>query len=164
MNRGKEFESLFLKQWKKCFPNSFIFRLKDDVSNYKYTAANPADFICFTQGRLYLIETKTVQGNTFPFSNLSQYDKLSSYSHIDGLVAGVVIWFYDHNRILFVPIQTCKQMKDIDGLKSINIKTAPDKYYLKEIPSIKRRVFLDSDYRILTEVLEHGEIEEVYKK
>ena len=93
VNRGKQFEKKFADDWQASFPNSFIFRLKDDVSGYKYTAANPCDFICFVKNRLYLLETKTIQGNTFPFSNLSQYDKLLSYSIVDGLVAGVILWY-----------------------------------------------------------------------
>ena len=41
LNRGKQFEKLFMDQWHTAFPNSFIYRLKDDVSGYKFMAANP---------------------------------------------------------------------------------------------------------------------------
>lgn len=162
MNRGKQFESLFAKQWKQSFPNSFIYRLKDDTSGYALTAANPADFICYVKGRVYLIETKTIKGNTFPLSNLSQYDKLLSYSGIDGLVAGVIIWYYERDKVFFVPIETFKKMKE-DGLKSVNVRTALDNYYVLDIPSTKKRVFLDSDYSILTSILSKEDIDKYYE-
>lgn len=162
LNRGKQFEKLFMEQWHTAFPNSFIYRLKDDISQYKMTAANPCDFICFVKNHLYLLETKTIQGNTFPFSNLSQYDKLLSYSSIDGLVAGVIIWYTERDKVFFVPIQTIKKMKE-DGLKSVNVKTALDSYYVLDIPSVKKRVFMDSDYTILTSVLDNKDIERYYE-
>lgn len=162
LNRGKQFEKLFMEQWKQSFPNSFIYRLKDDTSGYALTAANPCDFICFYKERLYLIETKTIQGNTFPFSNLSQYDKLLSYSSIDGLVAGVIVWYTERDKVFFVPIQTIKKMKE-DGLKSVNVKTALDSYYVLDIPSVKKRVFMNSDYTILTSVLDNKDIERYYE-
>ena len=162
LNRGKQFEKLFMEQWHIAFPNSFIYRLKDDVSGYKFMAANPADFICYVKGRIYLIETKTIQGNTFPFSNLSQYDKLLSYSSIDGLVAGVIIWYTEQDKVFFVPIQTIKKMKE-DGLKSVNAKTALDSYYVLNIPSVKKRVFMSSDYTILADVLDNKAIERYYE-
>ena len=150
-NRGKEFERKFAEDWVKSFPSSFIFRLKDDVSKYKMTAANPCDFICFVKKHLYLLEIKTIKGNTFPFSNLSQYDKLLSYSDIDGLVAGVIIWFNERDKVFFVPIQTAQKMRG-DGLKSVNVKNALDNYYIIDIPSKKKRVFMDSDYSVLTNI------------
>ena len=42
-----------------------------------------------------------------------------------------------------------------DGLKSINIKTTDKKLYnIIEIPSVKKRVFMDSDYRCLADLKE----------
>ena len=160
-NRGKEFERKFLEDWTRCFENSFILRLYDPGFGM-HGISNPCDFICFTHNRLYLIETKTIQGNTFPFSNLSQYDKLLSYSSIDGLVAGVIIWYTERDKVFFVPIQTIKKMKE-DGLKSVNVKTALDSYYVLDIPSVKKRVFMNSDYTILTSVLDNKDIERYYE-
>ena len=162
-NLGKQFENKFREDWIKSFPKSFIFRLKDDVSRYAMTAANPCDFICYVKNRLYLIETKTIQGNTFPFSNLSQYDKLLSYSDVDGLVAGVIIWFSERDKVFFVPIQSAKKMRD-DGLKSVNVKNALENYYIIDIPSKKKRVFLDSDYTVLSDILSGPEIEKYYEE
>ena len=39
-----------------------------------------------------------------------------------------------------------------DGLKSVNVKNALDNYYIIDIPSKKKRVFMDSDYSVLTNI------------
>ena len=44
-----------------------------------------------------------------------------------------------------------------DGLKSINIKTY-ETYEHIDIPSIKRRVFMDSDYTIMFEKFKEEDI------
>ena len=60
---------------------------------------------------------------------------------------GVVIWFIDHDRVIFVPLDTVTKMKQ-DGCKSVNINKL-DGYDYKEIPSSKKRVLMESDYSIL---------------
>lgn len=61
------------------------------MSGYKMTAKNLCDFICYFNKNLFLIEAKSIRGNTFPLSNLSQYDKLKAKVGIPGVRAGVVI-------------------------------------------------------------------------
>ena len=67
--------------------------------------------------------------------------------NIPGLFAGTVIWFYDHDRVIFVPIQTWKQIED-EEKKSFNIKMVGT-YDCVELPSKKKRVFMDTDYTAL---------------
>lgn len=146
---GKEFEQRFRDDWLNTFPESFIFRLKDDVSQYKTTAANPCDFICFNSPLLYLIEVKTVQHNTFPFSNLTQYESLLTYTPIKNCIVGVVIWYVIWDKVIFVPVTTIKKLKEA-GKKSINITKDLDKFpEIIEIPSEKKRVFMKSNYSVL---------------
>lgn len=148
-NRGKEFESRFAKDWKKAFPSTFILRLRDNTSGYKFNSKNPCDFICFPNDNLYLLEVKSHYKNRFPFSNLTQYDDLISYRNCKNIKIGVVIWFIDHDRIIFVDIDTIEKMK-MDGLKSVNIRLIDKQgYKYTEIPSTKKRVYLESDYTIL---------------
>lgn len=148
-NRGKEFESRFAKDWLRTFPRSMAFRLKDDLSMRKGSAKNPCDFICFTHKTLFMLEVKSHYDNTFPFSNLTQYEKLVTYRDCEDTVVGVIIWFIDHDRIIFVDIDTVTQMKK-DGQKSINIRLIDKQgYKYTEIPSVKSRVFLKSDYSVL---------------
>ena len=68
---------------------------------------------------------------------------------IKGVRAGVILWFYDHDTVCYCPISTVTKMKQ-DGKKSINIKDVNDGVYnIVKIPSVKKRVFMDSDYSVL---------------
>ena len=66
---------------------------------------------------------------------------------IKGVRAGVILWLYEKDLVLYVPISTISQMMT-DGKKSVGIRDL-DKYNIIKIPSIKKRVFMDSDYSIL---------------
>lgn len=98
-------------------------------------------FICYG-------EIKSHKGNTFPLSNLTQYEKLLAKKGIKGVRAGVILWFIDHDKVLWVPIETFEKLRKEDK-KSVNVKMDYEEYNIIEIPSQKRRVFLDSDYSIL---------------
>lgn len=151
-NYGKKFELKFKEDWKKSFSESFLHRLPDQVSGYITTSQNPCDFIGYIYPILFLIECKSVKGNTFPFSNLKQYERLLPYINFKGIAAGVVVWFQEHNKVVWVDISEIKKMKE-DNKKSINIlKSKEEGYSIIEIPSTKKRVFLDSDYSILYNV------------
>lgn len=147
-NRGKQYEAQVKKNWYKAFPKSFIYRVPDQVTGYK-GATNVSDFIGFAGGNLFLVECKSHQGNTFPFANLTQYNMLLSYLGIPGVRIGVFLWMIDHGVEIYLPIETVKKMK-ADGLKSFNVKyIGDDKYRFFVFSSIKKRVFLDSDYSLL---------------
>lgn len=148
LNKGKQFEEQFKKDFVATFPNSFILRLPDQMTGYKSYSQNPCDFICFVQGKLFLIECKSHKGASLPFEALSQYDKLYSYSKADGVEAGVIIWLYEKDKVLYVPITTIKQMKE-EGKKSVGIKALSEGYNITEVPSYKKRVFMSSDYAFL---------------
>ena len=148
-NRGKQFEEKFYTQWKKCFPNKFIYRLKDDMSGY-YGSSNPCDFLCLPKDKLYMIETKTHYDNRFPWSDFSQYEDLLEYRDCENVNIGLVVWFIDFDRILYFPLDSITQMMN-DGLKSINLNKIDElnRYYYIEVPSIKKRVFMESDYHCI---------------
>lgn len=149
ISKGKQFESKFLEDWKLSFPNSFIFRLHDQVSGYKITSQNPCDFICFTNNKLFLIECKSHQGSSIPFTAMPQYERLLAYKDMKDIFAGFMIWFMDNDIVLWVDIQTAEKIYN-DGNKSIRLKMFQDKMYnIKEVPSNKKRVFMDSDYTFL---------------
>ena len=148
-NYGKKFEKVFEQDWLRAFPGSFIMRLPDQQSGYYGTSANPCDYICFVNGTLHLIELKSHNGNTFPLDNLRQFEKLQQYSGIDGVKIGVIIWYRDHDKVVYCPFNSILKMK-MDDRKSVNIKYLDTKEYeLIEIPSEKKRVFLASDYKCL---------------
>lgn len=152
-NRGKAFEQVFRENWKKSFPGTFLYRFPDQLSGY-LGSHNPSDFIAFNNSTLYLIECKSHEGNTIPFTAISQHEILKSYVGLEGIRSGVVLWMIDHDRVIYVPADSITKMK-ADGKKSINIKTIDaDGYRYIEIPSVKKRVFMESDYTVMKDLQE----------
>ena len=153
INRGKAFEAKFKEDWKRTV-SKCIDRLYDQMSGF-VSVSNISDFIAFKKPNIFYLECKSTEGNTFPLSRLTQYDKLTEKVGIDGVRAGVVIWFIDHDSVLYVPISTFTKLIK-DDKKSFNIKmVGQEEYPSVVIPSVKKRVFMESDYSCLTE-LEEG--------
>ena len=63
-------------------------------------------------------------------------------------MAGVILWFIDHDKVVYVPIDTVIKMSD-DGKKSINIKDLDSEYYIIDLPSTKKRTFMETNYTLL---------------
>lgn len=146
-NDGKKFEQKLQQDWLKI-PNADITRLYDTTNGYK-SISNVSDFIGYIYPYLFYIECKSTQGNTFPFSRLTQLDKLSRKIGIRGVNPGAVIWFKDHNKVCWVPADEFIRLKEAK-YKSINVKMLGDpKYRICVIPGKLRRTFIDSDYSIL---------------
>ena len=154
-NRGKKFEKQFERDWGKSFPGSFLLRLKDDTSGYFHSSRNPSDFIAYVDGQLFLLECKCHLGNTFNFANLPQYDDLLSYRGMKGVNLGVVLWFEEHDKVLYFPLATITQMI-LDGQKSINVRKLEGYDYI-DLPSEKKRVFLSTDYRSIIDYVKKGD-------
>lgn len=152
---GKAFEDRFRKDWKKCFPDTFILRIPDQLSGLK-NSNNICDFICYNNSILWLVECKAHKGASIPFENISQYEKMSQCVGMEGVRAGIVLYLYDKDKVFYVPISTITQMKK-DGKKSVGLKAIEDGYRIVEIPSTKLRVFLESDYTYLVSELKEGE-------
>lgn len=147
-SRGKQFEEKFKTDWVKSFPNGLLYRLPDQLSGYKSTSRNLCDFIGFNLNTLYLIECKSHRGASIPMENITQYDKLKNKIGIPGVRAGVVLWLIDKDKVMYVPMSTIQKLKEEDGEKSVGIRHLKD-YNIYEIPSVKKRVFMDSDYSLL---------------
>lgn len=149
VNKGKAWEAKFKTDFMKSFPDGSIDRLYDPVGGY-YGINNICDFIGYEWPNIYYLELKSHKGNTFPFTCLPQYDKLTSKVGIKGVRAGVVLWFIDHDQVIYAPISTITKMKN-DGKKSINVKELDD-YHLIKLPGQKKRVFVECDYRVLKDL------------
>lgn len=146
VNKGKKFEEKFEENWKTCFPKQFIFRLRDQVSGYKIVSQNPCDYICFTNNKLFLVECKSHEGASINFSVIPQYERLLAYKNMQNVFPVIIIWFVEKDIVLWVPIETAEQIIR-DGNKSIQLKMLKTgKYDIKVVPSIKKRVFMDSNY------------------
>lgn len=149
IDRGKQWEQKFREDWERTVPDSDIVRFNDQVSRYAGYSSNISDFMCFKSPELFYIECKTVHGNTLPMSRLTQYDKMIVRKNITGVRPGFIVWWIDHDIVAWVPIHSVEQMKK-DNKKSINVKMIKEKVYdIVVIPSVKKRVFMDSDYSVL---------------
>lgn len=144
---GKKFE----EKIKVDFENGggFIYRLRDQRNGYKITSRNISDFFGYRYPNFFILEAKSIRGNTFPIANFTQYDEMIQAPNMRGLYKGVLIWFIDVEKILYVPLKTFTQLK-ADGKKSVNVKTIQTEGYdVLEIPTKKKRVYLDADYSVL---------------
>lgn len=144
-NKGKQFEGRFKQNWLETVEDSICYRLYDTQGGFK-GISNVGDFLCYKYPNLYIIDCKTKQGNTLPFSDIRQYEKMLDYKGISGVYTGVICWFYDHDIVCWVPIETLEKINN-EGKKSFNIKMLNDSNYkCYNIPSKKLRTFMDTDY------------------
>lgn len=147
---GKKFELQFRKDWSKFVPDSFEYRLNDQMSGYM-GSSNVSDFICFKTPDLFLIECKAHAGNTFPFSAFRQYEGLLAWKGVSGVHPGVVLWMYDHDLVLWIPVETFEKLKK-EEKKSFNVKlVGNEEYESLVLPSKKLRTFMETDYSALVD-------------
>lgn len=148
---GKQFEERFKKDWGNSFPNSFIIRLPDQMSGYK-NSNNICDFLCFNNRTLWLMECKAHKGASIPLGNITQYELLELNSHYENIVAGVVLFLYEKDKVFFIPVSTITKLKQ-DGKKSVGLKSVEEGYEIYELPSKKLRVFMETDYTFLLNLI-----------
>lgn len=153
-NKGKAFEAKFKRDFASTVSDSSIDRIYDVVSGYK-SIKNICDFIGYKYPNIFYLELKSHRKASLPFENITQYDKLVEKVGIPGVRAGVILWLYEKDIVMYVPISTITKMKN-DGKKSVGLKAIEEGYNIKIIPSVKKRVFMDSDYSCLCD-LEDGE-------
>ena len=100
------------------FPEGTIDRVKDTESYDKAAIQNICDFIAYNFPYHYYIEAKTTKQNTYNLNSLRQYDDLIEKAGIKGTLTGVLIWFYERNKILWVNIEGIMYRKS-QGIKSV---------------------------------------------
>lgn len=157
---GKKFEDRFRKDYKECFPDTFIYRLPDQQSGYAGGGSqNPCDFICYPGSLILMAECKAHKGASIPFSAIPQYERMLEYKGLKSTHAGVVVWFYEKDIVIWVSIEEMEKMV-LDGEKSIGLRMLKPKkdsekaYNIITIPSVKLRAFMESDYNYLVKCLE----------
>ena len=149
-NLGKSFEEQFKKNFGEI-PNSSLDRLYDTMNGYK-SIKQISDFIGYIYPNIFYLECKSHKGASIPISNITQYDNLVKKIGIPGVRSGVILWLYEKDKVFYVPTSTIRELKHA-GEKSIGLRHI-DKYRIIEVPSVKKRVFMDSDYTILTTLQE----------
>lgn len=174
-NRGKQFEDVIETAFEKV-PDTSIVRLHDQTTGF-IGSTNHCDFIAYRKPYEYHIECKSVHGNTLSihsipkpdkhgvlhgfYGNLSdkQWEGLLEKSKIDGVFAGVICWFVDHDATVWLPIQMLNDLRDL-GYKSVNIKGDWQEHYGKDwnwhwLVGQKRRVFFDYDIKQLLDDIDY---------
>lgn len=156
VNRGKQFEDVIRESFEKV-PGVSIDRLHDQTTHYK-GSTNICDFIVYREPYEYYFECKSVHGNTLSiygndpkrkYGSISnaQWEGLLEKSQIDGVTAGVICWWIDKDKTVFIPIQTLKLMKTV-GIKSVRYDAIDDcdgDTDMIEIKGKKKRVFFEYD-------------------
>lgn len=116
------------------------------------TSANPCDFICFANGRMFLVECKAHKGASIPLTAIRQYERLLQFKICKDTYPGVLVWFSEKDTVVWVPITELEKIV-ADGHKSVQLKMLAEKSYnLIQVPSVKKRTFMDSDYSVLMEI------------
>ena len=146
-NRGKKFEDAIKKAFSIC-PGMSVDRIIDPQAGYA-GVRNICDFIMYKHPHEIYMECKSHYGNTLNFKGditQNQWDGLKEKSEIDGVIAGIMVWFIDHNRTVFVPIQELVKLQD-QGKKSLNISqlVQNQNFYYLEMPGKLKRVYFEYD-------------------
>ena len=153
VNRGKQFEDVIREAFEKV-PGVSIDRLHDQTTGWK-GSSNICDFIVYREPYEYYFECKSVHGNTLPFRNISatQWNGLLEKSFIEGVTAGIICWWIDKDRTLFIPIQTLQKLLNSGN---VSYRYDWDSYDVVEIKGKKKRVFFEYDMEAFLDEIQHN--------
>jgi penicillin-binding protein-related factor A (putative recombinase) len=140
---AKRFEQIIKETFLKV-PNVSIMRLHDPTSSF-LGIKNICDFELYAHPYLMFLECKTSAGNTWNFSNLSsnQLESMLEKSSITGILAGVVLVFYDKDLTIFVDIREIKRLIN-SGCKSINTNKLNEVSHIV-VRGQKKRTYFEYD-------------------
>lgn len=153
VSRGKQFEDIVKKAF-EAVKDTVIVRLHDQTTGY-FGSKNPCDFLIYHKPVLYVLECKSVRGNTLPFSNITefQWNSLMSMGDVQGVVAGILCWWIDRDVTLFIPSQKLREYKDAD-FKSLRYDIY-DNAGIYQLSGKKKRVFFEYDMQKFFEEVNH---------
>lgn len=144
-NLGKKFEEVVKTSFEKVH-NVSVDRLRDAPKKLK-NVDNPADFIVYKKPHEIYVECKSHRGNSLPFSCIrtEQIRGLIDKSQIEGVKAGIMLWFIDHDITIWIDIdELCTLIRT--GYKSINVKDL-DHIDCIYILGKKKRVYFEYDMK-----------------
>lgn len=161
VSRGKQFEDAIKKAFLK-HPDISPDRFPDPMAGYA-GIRNICDFGVFRLPYQYYFECKAFSGNTLNFASAitkDQWDGLMEKSKIPGVVAGIMVWFIEHDITTFVPIQELSRIREA-GAKSLNIKYLAIENPLNDdqvlnirIPGRKKRILFEYDAKTFLDNLD----------
>lgn len=135
MNYGKKFENNFKKGVGKE-----LVRLYDTTNGYA-GVKNPCDFIYYKYPYQYLFELKSVKGDRFDFSNITdnQKEQLDFYSHIKGCNPMVIVEFRDLKQVYMIPWSTIKRTMQ-NNKQSLNVDDCEIIVGISKLPVTYQRI------------------------
>jgi hypothetical protein len=161
VSRGKQFEDAIKKAFLK-HPDISFDRFPDPMAGYA-GIRNICDFGVYRLPYQYYFECKAFSGNTLNFTSAitkDQWDGLVEKSKIPGVVAGIIVWFIEHDTTTFVPIQELKRIRDA-GAKSLNVKYLAignplndDQVLNIRVPGRKKRILFEYDAKTFLDNLD----------
>ena len=122
-NRGKDFENIFYNQMIQQNDSISIDRFYDTMGGF-INIKTVCDFVCYQYPFQFYFELKAIKGNTLNFkSHITefQWQELFEKSKINGVFAGVIVWFIDNDITAFIPIEHLHDLQS-KTLKSFNVK------------------------------------------
>ena len=139
MYTGKDFEDDF----KESFSDDklvLLTRLYDTTNGFA-GVKNPCDFILYNQPYQLSLELKVTHDKRLPFDNVTpfQWESLSERDKVPGMMAGLLICYYQEQRVFFVPMVVINQIRE-RGLKSIHFTDA-ERYGIELTVFMKRKHF-----------------------
>jgi penicillin-binding protein-related factor A (putative recombinase) len=146
VNKGKSFEGIVREAFEQV-PDTIVYRLNDSMSGFK-GVKTPCDFFVYHRPILYAIECKSTNNPSLPFTNITefQWTHLLRMAEVTGVVAGILCWYTNYDRTIFIPIHFLETLKQ-NGAKSIRYDA--DDPAIIDIRGKKKRVFWTYDMNSL---------------
>ena len=144
MYSGKDFEDDFKSSFRED-QLPLLTRLYDTTNGFA-GVKNPCDFILYNRPYQLNLELKVTHDRRLPFADVTdfQWTSLTERDTKPGMMAGLMICYYNEQRVFFVPMTIVNQVKDA-GLKSIHFIDA-ERYGIELTMFMKRKHFtLDVD-------------------
>lgn len=113
--KGKRFESNFEKSLEVAGKNVSYLRLYDPGHGYG-GVRNPCDFVVYNYPNIFYLELKEQKGDRINFSAAiteNQFDELKRHSKKEGVIAGILFKFYEHDLVYFINIDLLDKVEDI---------------------------------------------------
>lgn len=117
---GKMFEEDFFENAKEFDSRALVTRLYDTTNGFR-GVANPCDYIAATEYGTVFLELKTTIEASLSFNNITenQWFQLSRAERCKFSLAGILVYFQKHEKIIWYPISTLEEIKR-SGVKSVN--------------------------------------------
>ncbi len=114
------FEEDFFENAKELDSQALVTRLYDTTNGFR-GVANPCDYIAATEFGTVFLELKTTIETSLSFNNITenQWFQLSRAERCKFSLAGILVYFQKHEKIIWYPISTLEQIKQA-GIKSVN--------------------------------------------